>query len=96
MNDKTQDDITRPLDKIVMRYFVDERIGCIAVRDRTKTDPEYNGLHEDTEGVVQFWEGIYTNERCPTCGTNLRTKFTVSEEAIKEARALCDHLNHSA
>ncbi len=36
------------------RYFVDERAGCIAIRDHWNTDPGYQGLHPDTEGVVVF------------------------------------------
>jgi len=40
------------------RYFVDSRIGCVAIRDRTKTDPDYQGLHEDTQGVVWYRHGI--------------------------------------
>lgn len=27
------------------RYYVDERAGCVAVRDRTKVNPEEPGLH---------------------------------------------------
>lgn len=42
------------------RFFVDQRCGCIAVRDRLLTDPEYQGLHHDTMGVVWFEMGIYT------------------------------------
>lgn len=39
------------------RFFVDSRVGCIAVRDRDKTDPEYQGLHHNTEGVVWYEHG---------------------------------------
>lgn len=39
------------------RYFVDLRVGCVAVRDREKTDPMYQGLHSDTEGVVWYRHG---------------------------------------
>ena len=39
------------------RYFVDERSGCVAVRDKKYTDPEYRGLHDDTRGVVKYWQG---------------------------------------
>lgn len=39
------------------RYFVDKRVGCIAVRDRLQTDPDYPGLHSDTRGVVRYWPG---------------------------------------
>ncbi len=43
------------------RYFVDVRGGCIAVRDRTQTDPDYQGLQDDTPGVVKFWKGVWVN-----------------------------------
>lgn len=39
------------------RYFVDLRVGCVAVRDSQKTDPMYHGLHSDTEGVVWYRHG---------------------------------------
>ncbi len=38
------------------RYFVDERGGCIVVRDRTQTDPDYNGRDADTPGVMDLHE----------------------------------------
>lgn len=50
------------------RYFVDERGGCVAVRDRTRTDPDYPGLHHDTEGVVLYRHGKVVEQSCPTCG----------------------------
>lgn len=77
------------------RYFVDERSGCIAVRDRTLTDPEYSGLHSDTTGVVGYWHGTYTSENCPTCGHLQSKGFTISEVFIQEAYALCDSLNEA-
>ncbi len=49
------------------RYFIDERVGCIAVRDRNDTDPDYQGLHPDTDGVIQFWGAEQRTSKCPTC-----------------------------
>lgn len=46
------------------RYFVDTRSGIIAVRDRFYTDPDYNGLHNDTPGVVKAWTGKYNADDC--------------------------------
>ncbi len=77
------------------RYFVDKRSGCIAVRDRMKTDPDYNGLRADTEGVVKYWDGIPVRHVCPTCGHADGRGYTVPETAIQEATALCDRLNQS-
>lgn len=45
------------------RFFVDERVGCIAVRDKFRTDPEYRGLHRDTEGVVAYRFGYQKNNQ---------------------------------
>ena len=95
MNEKPQDGITRPLDEIVRRFFVDDRSGCIAVRDRIKTDPEYTGLHEDTEGVVRYWNGKQVYEKCPTCGTMRTLGWVISEDDLREAQELCDRLNHA-
>ena len=50
------------------RFFIDIRGGCIAVRDRTLTDPEYPGLHADTPGVVWYEHGENRMKTCPTCG----------------------------
>ncbi len=76
-----------------IRYFVDKRIGCVAVRDSEHTNPEDQGLHEDTCGVIKFWSGKLDKiVRCPTCG-HLDTKWDVDEETIAEAEALCEELN---
>lgn len=42
-----------------MRYIIDVRVGCCAVVDTRHPayDPEYQGLHPDTGGVVEFWMG---------------------------------------
>jgi len=51
------------------RFFVDERTGCMAVRDSINTDPEYQGLHSYTEGVVKYWSGVYEKAiPCSSCG----------------------------
>ena len=74
-------------------YFVDERSGCVAVRDRTKTDPDYSGLHEDTDGVVKFWGGYSVTKKCPTCGHERSDGWEMKQEDIDEAEAYCDKLN---
>ena len=48
------------------RYYIDERVGKIAVRDRTKDPPlvcgiEYPGLSNTTPGVVRLWHGFARN-----------------------------------
>lgn len=64
------------------RYFVDSRIGCIAVRDREKTDPDYPGLHQDTEGVVWYRHGQKGDD-----------VWWVAPDDITEANVVCDRLN---
>lgn len=75
------------------RYFVDLRSGCVAVRDRTMTDPEYQGLHPETDGVVAFWGGERKYKTCPECGHARSAGWGIPEGRIYEARTLCDKLN---
>ena len=75
------------------RFFVDERGGCIAVRDRTLTDPEYQGLHEDTEGVVWFGMGERKEVVCPTCGQHRGIDWSVSDSLKAEAARVCEEHN---
>jgi len=65
------------------RFFVDERTGCIAVRDRSNTRPEYQGLHSDTKGVVKYWSGIFTESG----------RLLIKELDREEAHILCNRLN---
>lgn len=74
------------------RYFIDERVGCIAVRDRENTDLEYQGLHSDTQGVVKFWGGELAEDCCPTCG-HTTTHHTVPAATKAKAILLCAELN---
>ena len=74
------------------RYFVDERIGCIAVRDRTKTDPNYKGLESTTEGVVSFKMGILVKQICPECGHST-SRHEIPEEIRESMIQLCNLLN---
>jgi len=75
------------------RYFVDKRGGCVAVRDRNKTDPEYPGLNPDTEGVVKFWMGEQTAKKCAACGHIQSLGWTVPAEFHNAAEKLCNELN---
>ena len=75
------------------RFFVDERGGCIAARDRELTDPEYPGLHPDTDGVVEFWGGKQITKKCPTCGHVSFSHWEIADEDRKAAHELCEKLN---
>lgn len=74
------------------RYYIDERSGCIAVRDRTK-DGDSPGLHPDTRGVVQFWMGFQETVKCPTCGHQAQGAWTVPPETRGAAEQLAATLN---
>ena len=76
---------------------MDERTGCIAVRDREATDPDYNGMHHDTAGVVQYWQGEPREDRCPTCGHKIGRDYVVLDTSRSEAYEICYNLNkHNA
>ena len=83
----------RRVDKVEDRYFVDERGGCIAVRDRLDTDPDDNGLNEDTQGVVKYWVGFQQQHLCPTCHQVTHTEWHVKDSDRAEAEGLCFQLN---
>jgi hypothetical protein len=78
------------------RYFIDERSGCVAVRDRTLTDPDYNGLHNDTEGVVFYRHGRQVRSTCPTCCQSVSKGWEVAPEDLAAAHAECERLNANA
>jgi len=71
-----------------MRYFVDRRIGCIAVRDseHPQYDPDYPGLHSDTVDVVEYWHGKNKLKE-----PNIR--WILSKKIIKKAVDICFKLN---
>jgi len=64
------------------RYFVDERSGIVAVRDRVHTDPDYNGLHSDTAGVIMSWKGERVEDH-----------WELVEGQLEKAETLCTNLN---
>ena len=78
------------------RFYVDERAGCVAVRDRTKTNPDYPGLHEHTAGVVKFWMGKWEKKLCPECGQSTFARWTVNPSHRAEAECLAKELNREA
>lgn len=51
---KTNSDILEELNKSKPRFFVDERNGCVAIRDRNLYDPNDNGCDADKIDVVKF------------------------------------------
>ena len=77
----------------VRRYYVDLRVGCIAVRDRT-LDGDDHGLLPETPGVIKFWCGSLVSKECPTCHCR-SSEYIVSEEIVAKAEKLCEELNQS-
>ena len=75
------------------RFFVDERGGCIAVKDRENTDPEDHCLHPDTKGVVKYWHGQKSEMTCENCGHKNFACWYVKDCDKVAARTLCDQLN---
>lgn len=65
------------------RYFIDERSGCIAVRDRTLTLPteQCPGLHDYTPGVVWYRHG------------NWEGAWRIPDAILAEAKAEAERLN---
>jgi len=63
------------------RYFVDIRVGCVAIRDKENTDPDYPGLHSDTKGVIFYKSGKFEKE------------WNVESKDIEEAYGICSKLN---
>ena len=90
-----EDQLTEPAAITQHRYFVDERRGAVAVRNREHTDPSRPGLQPSTGGVVRFWSGVQSKETCPTCGHEQWDKWVVADADIDAAHAMCDQLNKS-
>ena len=76
-----------------VRYYVDLRAGCVAVRDKTKTDRDYQGLHADTQGVVFYRHGEIGKWTCPTCKHTRANGFKVDPEDVAAAHEECCRLN---
>ena len=82
------------------RYFIDERTGCLAVRDSQAIEQVEqageevsNGLCSESIGVIQFWSGTNKNKKCPTCGHESFDGYHIPEQYLQEAKALCSSLN---
>lgn len=67
------------------RFFIDERGGCIAVRDRLHPlhDPTYPGLHNDTADVIFYAHGSHNNER----------GWFIDDRYKRKAKDVLEHLN---
>lgn len=72
------------------RFYIDERGGCIAVRDKLRDNPDDNGLHQDTNGVVSYWTGYKEDgewkisQACKDNAKELRDKLNGYEGATQK------------
>lgn len=67
-----------------LRYFVDQRAGCAAIRDsqHPNYNPNYQGLHFDTSDVVEYRHGFQEE-----------SNWTMKDEDIKFLKIECERLN---
>jgi len=72
------------LHSVMPRYFVDERAGCAAVRDREhpKYNKDYPGLHHDTPDVIEYKHGSVEGG-----------KWIVDQDDLGYLYKLCNDLN---
>lgn len=79
------------------RYFVDNRLDCVAVRDRTKAvDHREKDLKHDQPDVVQLWSKAPVISTCPTCGYHRVLDGWVDDgPEIPAAEALAKKLNEN-
>ena len=66
------------------RFFIDERCGCIAVRDKShpEYDSEYPGLSQHVPDVIFFASGTYVNN-----------SWEISDRTRDKALQVLEHLN---
>ena len=74
------------------RFFVDDRCGCVAVRDREKYDPEEPHLDSDVIDVVWFRMKKLIPQRCDKCYQSIQGKWD-DEDSVDEAIRECEKLN---
>ena len=69
---------------VMPRFFVDERVGCIAIRDtqHPEFDVEHQGLDSELPDVVRF-----------EMGTIVNNEWVVSDERIEHFKSECASLN---
>ena len=71
---------------VMPRFFVDERVGCIAIRDSQHPDfdVEHQGLDHELPCVVKFKLGNLVNN-----------EWIVSDETIEQFNSECASLNEA-
>ena len=71
---------------VMPRFFVDERVGCIAIRDthHPEYDVEHQGLDAELPDVVKF-----------QMGTHVNNEWVVSDEITEQFKTECASLNEA-
>lgn len=76
------------------RFFIDERIGCIAVRDSSLMNEDSgNCLERESDGVVWFRMGHHSVRYCEKCHQATGSDWTISDVMRTQAQEECDRLN---
>ena len=77
------------------RFYVDERVGCIGVRDRTEdaSREDEPGLDTDTTGLVKLWFGVHRTKQCPHCHSTVDGGYDISDVVKIRAKRLAVTLN---
>ena len=84
------------------RYYIDRRIGCIAVCDAVEAkriiEEEFNGMHTpalclESSHVIKLWNAIRKSHICSECHQNVDDGWAFPENVFEEAQQLCDKLN---
>ena len=78
------------------RFYVDERLGCIALRDRTKASDSPR-LHSDLPDVILFFAAVQVpNKPCPTCKHVEGFQWFIPDGLRKQLQDQADQLNSIA
>ena len=75
------------------RYYIDQRKGCIAVRDKNLDNLEDDILWHGIPGVIKFWLFPLEPYFCPTCDQCITNIRPINNEMVKQAEKLCKELN---
>jgi len=77
------------------RYFVDERVGMVAIRDRfhPEYDKERSGLNSQMPDVFISWAGTQVSVICKECGHTKYKEWRVDPAVVKIAENMCAELN---
>ena len=74
------------------RFWVDQRLGCCAVRDHRLEEQGCPFALERVPDLVQYFPGVEVDQQCSKCGQR-EHYWTLPQETLLEAQALCDQLN---